>query len=161
MKRETAVDFPGTSRVHIALAVTDLERSRRFYELLLGVPPSKVRDGYAKFEPRDPSINLTLNAVVSLGARQAAPAHFGIQVRTTEAVREAIEKLNGAGLATDVESGTTCCYAVQDKVWVDDPDGNSWEVFVVTEADTEQHSVGSPRGGAPDEAASGPSKGCC
>ena len=131
----TAIDFPGESRIHVGLAVTDLARSKAFYEILLGVAPAKERPGYAKFEPADPSVNLTLNEVATSERPSAAAMHYGVQVRSTEAVQEAIERFERAGLATSVEKDTTCCYAVQDKVWVEDPDGHRWEVFVVTEAD--------------------------
>ena len=130
-----ALDFPGPSRIHLALPVTDLERSLAFYETLLGVAPTKVRLGYAKFEPRDPSVNLTLNRVAD-GAGPSSPVgHYGVQVKSTEAVLAARRRLERAGLATSVQENTTCCYAVQDKVWVVDPDGHRWEVFVVLEAD--------------------------
>lgn len=138
MKENTAVQFPGNSRIHVALAVADLSRSRAFYETLLGVPPSKERPGYVKFEPNDPTVNLTLNEVEKATAPGSLPTHFGIQVKSTEAVAAAIERLEQAGLKTAVEEQTTCCYAVQDKVWATDPDGNQWEVFVVLEADADQ-----------------------
>jgi catechol 2,3-dioxygenase-like lactoylglutathione lyase family enzyme len=138
MKEETAVLFPGNNRIHVALAATDLVRSRAFYETLLGVPPSKERPGYVKFEPVDPSVNLTLNEVEKIEANESLPTHFGIQVKSTEAVTAAIQRMEKAGLKTSVEENTTCCYAVQNKVWATDPDGNQWEVFVVLEADADQ-----------------------
>ncbi len=138
MNGQSAIDFPGNSRVHIGLAVTDLERSRAFYETLLGVPPTKERPGYVKFELQDPSVNLTLNEVHEAPNVGKAPTHYGIQVKTTQAVQDAIARLSGAGLRTTVEENTTCCYAVQDKVWVADPEGNQWEIFVVLDADANQ-----------------------
>ena len=134
MNRQSAVDFPGKRRIHIGLAVTDLERSRFFYQTLLGVAPSKERPGYVKFEPADPSVNLTLNEVKENGHVGGPPTHYGVQVKSQQAVQDAMERLKAGGLPTSVEENTTCCYAVQDKVWVTDPDGNQWEVFVVLEA---------------------------
>ena len=138
MNGRSAVDFPGKSRVHIALAVADLQHSRAFYETLLGVPPTKERPGYVKFEPQDPSVNLTLNEVSTANAIDKPATHYGIQVKSTQAVQDAISRLSNAGLETAVEENTTCCYAVQDKVWVADPEGNQWEVFVVLDADASQ-----------------------
>ena len=138
MNAQSSVEFPGNSRVHIALAVNHLQRAREFYETLLGVTPTKVRPGYVKFEPQDPSVNLTLNEVENRQLDQTFPSHFGIQVKSTNVVEEAISRLTAAGLETSVEQNTTCCYAVQDKVWVSDPDGNRWEVFVVLDADAKQ-----------------------
>lgn len=137
----SGASFPGNSRPHIALAAADLVRSTDFYRALLGEGPTKERPGYVKFEPREPSLNLTLNEV---GARvpQGAgmPAHYGIQVKSALAVREARSRLEQAGIVTRLEEHTTCCYAVQDKVWATDPDGNAWEVFVVTETDADSRS---------------------
>ena len=137
MNKQSAVNFPGSNRVHIALAVRDLERSRTFYETLLGVPPTKERAGYVKFEPQDPSVNLTLNEVDDANRIPQPTMHYGIQVKGTQAVQEAIDRFSEAGLKTRVEENTTCCYAVQDKVWVADPEGNQWEIFVVLEADAD------------------------
>ncbi|MGB0910314.1 MAG: ArsI/CadI family heavy metal resistance metalloenzyme [Nitrospirales bacterium] len=139
MNTQSAIKFPGSSRIHIALAVTNLTRSRTFYETLLGVPPAKERPGYVKFEPQDPSINLTLNEVDKVNSSNQRTMHYGIQVKSSQEVQEAITRLSKAGLQTRVEEQTTCCYAVQDKVWVADPEGNQWEIFVVLEADAKQH----------------------
>jgi catechol 2,3-dioxygenase-like lactoylglutathione lyase family enzyme len=135
MRTESAVDFPGKYRLHVALTVSDLQASKRFYELLLGVSPSKERPRYAKFEPTDPSVNLTLNEIDGQVAVEGGSAHFGVQVKTIGEVHAAIERFKQAGIETITEEGTTCCYAVQDKMWAVDPDGHKWEVFVVLQAD--------------------------
>ncbi|MEK6277021.1 MAG: ArsI/CadI family heavy metal resistance metalloenzyme [Actinomycetota bacterium] len=119
-------------RPHLALTVTDVERSLPFYRALFGVEPSKVRAGYAKFEVPDPALNFTLNQ----GDRRdglGAFNHAGIQVGSTDDVLRARARLVEAGLATFDEMDTTCCYAKQDKIWVRDPDGAPWEVFVTHE----------------------------
>ena len=134
----SAIDFPGLSRIHIGLAVRDLERSKRFYQTLFGQAPTKERPGYAKFEPTEPSVNLSLNQADRGVASRALPAHYGIQLKSWAAVSEASERLRAAGLEPRIEEQTTCCYAVQDKAWLRDPDGNQWEVFVVTDADARQ-----------------------
>jgi catechol 2,3-dioxygenase-like lactoylglutathione lyase family enzyme len=128
-------------RPHLAITVTDVERSLRFYEALFGTAPEKVRDGYAKFSVADPALNFTLNQ----GPREGLGAfnHAGIQVASTADVLEAKERLVAAGLATFDEMDTTCCYARQDKIWVRDPDGTPWEVFT-THADTEHAGDGGP-----------------
>jgi len=138
MNNQSAINFPGSSRVHIALAVRDLERSRTFYETLLGVPPTKERPGYVKFEPQDPSVNLTLNEVDEANSTSQPTMHYGVQVKTPHAVQEAIIRFSEAGMKTLIEENTTCCYAVQDKVWVADPEGNQWEIFVVLKADADE-----------------------
>jgi catechol 2,3-dioxygenase-like lactoylglutathione lyase family enzyme len=117
-------------RPHLAINVSDIERSIPFYEALLGVAPAKVRPGYAKFEGTAPSLNLTLNERArdwGLGAFN----HAGIEVDSTDDVLAAQLRLKQAGLATFDELDTTCCYARQDKIWVHDPDGTPWEVFAV------------------------------
>jgi catechol 2,3-dioxygenase-like lactoylglutathione lyase family enzyme len=126
-------------RPHLAINVTDVERSIPFYEALFGSAPEKVKPGYAKFSVADPALNFTLNQGerVDLGALN----HAGIQVGSTEDVLAAKDRLVGAGLATFDEMDTTCCYARQDKIWVRDPDGTPWEVFA-THEDTPEAGAG-------------------
>jgi predicted enzyme related to lactoylglutathione lyase len=118
-------------RPHLALTVTDVERSIPFYEALFGIAPEKVKDGYAKFSVADPALNFTLNQ--GERAELGAFNHAGIQVASTDEVLAAKLRLVKAGLATFDEMDTTCCYARQDKIWVHDPDGTPWEVFATHE----------------------------
>jgi catechol 2,3-dioxygenase-like lactoylglutathione lyase family enzyme len=123
----------GVLKAHVALNVKDVERSIEFYRRMLGLEPCKVRRGYAKFDVAQPPLNLTLNE--RAGAAGGALSHMGIQVVSTADVLAARERWRAAGLETFDEMGTSCCYAVQDKTWVADPDGNEWEAFVVLEDD--------------------------
>jgi predicted enzyme related to lactoylglutathione lyase len=119
-------------RPHLALTVSDVERSIPFYEALFGVAPEKTKPGYVKFSVAEPALNFTLNQ----GDRSEALGafnHAGIQVGSTDDVLAARLRLQKAGLAAFDELDTTCCYARQDKIWVHDPDGTPWEVFAVHE----------------------------
>jgi len=118
-------------KAHLALNVHDVERSIEFYQKLLGIKPSKVRTGYAKFDVQNPPLNLTLNE--KKFAERGALSHLGIQVASTNDVLAMREQWLASGLLTRDEMQTSCCYALQDKTWVKDPDGNEWEVFVVLE----------------------------
>ena len=118
-------------KAHLALNVKDVARSIEFYKKMLGIEPSKVRTGYAKFDVQNPPLNLTLNQVPF--NERGALSHLGIQVSSTDDVLRVRENWIEAGLITRDEMQTDCCYAVQDKTWVHDPDGNEWEVFVVLE----------------------------
>ncbi len=120
-----------TLKAHLALNVKDVTQSIDFYQRMLGLEPSKVRTGYAKFDVENPPLNLTLNQVAFEG--KGALSHLGIQVATTEDVGAMRTRWENEGLAAREEMQTTCCYALQDKAWVNDPDGNEWEVFVVLE----------------------------
>jgi len=120
-----------TLKAHLALNVNNVENSLEFYKKMFGIEPSKVRTGYAKFDVNDPPLNLTLNQVPFNGP--GALSHLGIQVASTEDVLAMRSRWETAGLTAREEMQTTCCYAVQDKAWVNDPDGNEWEVFVVLE----------------------------
>ena len=118
-------------KAHLALRVRNVEQSIDFYRRMFGVEPSKVRTGYAKFDVHNPPLNFTLNQGTLTD--RGALSHLGIQVRSTEDVLAMRQKWTEAGLETRDEMRTNCCYAVQDKTWVSDPDGNEWEVFVVLE----------------------------
>jgi catechol 2,3-dioxygenase-like lactoylglutathione lyase family enzyme len=118
-----------TLKAHLALNVRNVEQSIEFYKKMLGLEPSKVRTGYAKFDVQNPPLNLTLNQH-SFNERGAL-SHLGIQVASTADVLRMREKWADSGLITRDEMQTNCCYATQDKTWVRDPDGNEWEVFVV------------------------------
>jgi catechol 2,3-dioxygenase-like lactoylglutathione lyase family enzyme len=118
-------------KAHLALNVKDVAVSLEFYRRLLGIEPSKVRTGYAKFDVQNPPLNFTLNQH-SFNERGAL-SHLGIQVASTDDVLAIRERWTDAGLLTRDEMQTSCCYALQDKTWVRDPDGNEWEVFVVLE----------------------------
>ena len=124
-----------TLKTHVALNTARFDESVAFYRAFFGAEPVKHKPGYAKFDLDEPALNFTLNQV------SEAPAlgelnHLGIQVASTEDVVDASRRLVKAGLATREEMGADCCYALQDKVWVRDPDGHGWEVFVVHVGDT-------------------------
>jgi catechol 2,3-dioxygenase-like lactoylglutathione lyase family enzyme len=119
-------------KAHIGINVRNVETSIAFYRSMLGIEPSKVRTGYAKFDVQNPPLNLTLNEVPSLSGAGAL-SHLGIQLATTEDVAAYRERWGNAGLVTRDEMETDCCYARQNKTWVTDPDGNEWEAFVVLE----------------------------
>ncbi len=115
---------------HVSLNVSSIDRAVAFYEKAFGVAVTKRRPGYAKFDLAAPALNLSMVETPRTGVNAS---HFGIQVAGPDDVREAKRRFEAAGLRTATEENTACCYAVQDKVWVEDPDGNSWEVFVVKE----------------------------
>ena len=116
-------------KAHLALNVRNVEQSIEFYRKMLGIEPSKVGPGYAKFDVQNPPLNLTLNQASF--SERGALSHLGIQVSSTEDVMSVRQEWIDAGLITRDEMQTNCCYAVQDKTWVHDPDGNEWEAFVV------------------------------
>ena len=122
-------------KVHVALNVNDVDDSVKFYRAMFGTDPVKYKPGYAKFDLADPGLNLTLNYSGPLESRGALN-HLGVQVTSTDDVFAAKSRLEQAGLVTFDEMGTDCCYALQDKVWVTDPNGYRWEFFVVNIADT-------------------------
>jgi len=121
-------------KVHVALNTPRFDESVRFYRTFLGLEPVKHKPGYAKFDVAEPALNLTLNASADVGA--GALNRLGIQVASTAAVKAAAVRLKNEGLATFEEADVDCCYALQDKIWVTDPNGYKWEVFVVKVGDT-------------------------
>ncbi len=120
-------------KAHLAINVRDVSESIAFYKKMFGIEPSKVRTGYAKFDVQEPPLNFTLNQV-PFGERGAL-SHLGIQVASTDDVVTMREGWKERGLSPRDEMQTDCCYALQDKAWVSDPDGNEWEVFTVIEDD--------------------------
>jgi len=121
------------SRVQLALNVSDVDAAVEFYSKLFGTEPAKRRPGYANFAIAEPPLKLVLiEAPEGRGTGVAgALNHLGVEVDTAEEVQAATRRLAGEGLAPVVQESTTCCYAVQDKAWVDDPDGAPWEVYTV------------------------------
>lgn len=126
---------------HLAINVRDVESSIDFYKKMFGIEPSKVRTGYAKFDVQSPSLNFTLNQVPFESS--GALSHLGIQVASTDDVKAVRSRWQEAGLTPREEMQTTCCYALQDKAWVNDPDGNEWEVFTVIEDNLSEEVQGS------------------
>ncbi|MFF4259417.1 ArsI/CadI family heavy metal resistance metalloenzyme [Streptomyces sp. NPDC001663] len=153
------------SRVQLALRVPDLNASVAFYSKLFGTEPAKLRDGYANFAVTEPPLKLVL--IEGPAGEVTRMDHLGVEVDSTEAVHAATSRLNEAGLATDVEDDTTCCYALQDKVWVHGPGQEPWEVYVVkADADTLAKQQGSTCCAGPAEADTGSKEpavagGCC
>jgi catechol 2,3-dioxygenase-like lactoylglutathione lyase family enzyme len=128
--RRCATEEETVSRVQLALRVADLEAAVDFYTRLFGTAPAKRRPGYANFAVAEPPLKLVL-----LEGEAGEPTrmdHLGVEVPSTDEVTAATTRLAEAGLATRVEDNTTCCYAVQDKVWVTGPGGEPWEVYTVT-----------------------------
>ncbi len=121
-------------KAHLAIKVRNVEESTEFYKKMFCIEPSKVRTGYAKFDVQNPPLNFTLNQAQFEGiSGGGALSHLGIQVASTEDVLAMRERWVEQGLITRDEMDTNCCYALQDKTWVRDPDNNEWEVFVVKE----------------------------
>ena len=116
------------SRVQLALNVSDLDAAVAFYTSLFATPPAKLRPGYANFAIADPPLKLVL--IEGHGA-PGTLNHLGVEVGSTDDVNAATQRLSAEGLACATEDEVSCCYAVQDKVWVDAPDGEPWEVYTV------------------------------
>lgn len=121
------------SRVQLALNVADMDEAVAFYSKLFDTVPAKRRPGYANFAIADPPLKLVL--IENPGERGDGTAgalnHLGVEVETAGEVAAAQQRLAAEGLETDTQEATTCCYALQDKVWVNDPDGAPWEVYTV------------------------------
>ena len=116
------------SRVQLALNVSNLSEAIDFYSKLFGCEPAKIRDGYANFAVTEPPLKLVL---IEKPDEAGTLNHLGVEVESTDHVQSAIARLQGQGMDTLVEDETTCCYAVQDKVWVDGPDAEKWEIYTV------------------------------
>jgi catechol 2,3-dioxygenase-like lactoylglutathione lyase family enzyme len=123
------------SRIQLALNVDDLEQSIAFYTSLFGTEPAKVKPGYANFAVAEPALKLVL---IENPGRGGSLNHLGVEVPDTDAVDSEQRRLAGAGLASIDERDSTCCYAKQDKFWVEGaPNGERWEVYTVLQ-DTQE-----------------------
>lgn len=139
------------ARVQLALNVSDLHKAIDFYGKLFAAEPAKVRPGYANFAIAEPPLKLVL---IEGRAEAGSLNHLGVEVETTDQVTATTARLSAQGLATATEDEVSCCYAVQDKVWVEAPDGEPWEVYTVL-ADTEHPA------GELSSADAGTGAGCC
>lgn len=116
------------SRVQLALNVSNIEEAVEFYRKLLGTEPAKRRPGYANFAVAEPPLKLVL---IENPEAAGSLNHLGIEVETSDEVVAAGDRLKQVGLATKPEHQVDCCYAIQDKVWVHDPNGAPWEIYTV------------------------------
>ncbi len=116
------------SRVQLALNVSDLDAAVDFYTRLFGEKPAKLKSDYANFAIAEPPLKLVLIAGHGAGGTLN---HLGVEVESTEEVAKANHRLEEANLETALEQNSACCYALQDKVWVHDPDQAPWEIYTV------------------------------
>jgi catechol 2,3-dioxygenase-like lactoylglutathione lyase family enzyme len=132
------------ARVQLALNVSDIDASVAFYAKLFGTEPAKRRPGYANFAITEPPLKLVLieNRAARGAGRMGALNHLGVEVGTPQEVHAATGRLSGEGLSTALQESTTCCFSVQDKVWVNDPDGAPWEYYTVLADASDQVGLG-------------------
>jgi catechol 2,3-dioxygenase-like lactoylglutathione lyase family enzyme len=160
LQRESALAM---ARVQLAINVTDVDAAVAFYSKLFNAEPAKRRPGYANFAISEPPLKLVL---IESAAGAATLNHLGVEVSSTEEVVATTRRLADEGVETAVEDGVECCYALQDKVWVSDPDGAPWEVYtVLADADAGHTSTlrvnGTCGAGACATDASGAAAPCC
>ncbi len=155
------------SRVQLALNVADIDEAVAFYSKLFGTEPSKIRPGYANFAIAEPPLKLVL--IEDHAKDPGTLNHLGVEVASREAVADAVARLEEEGLETAAEGEVACCYALQDKVWVNGPGGVPWEIYTVL-ADVEMPEgalrVAGPEAAvccdaAPDLAHASDASGCC
>lgn len=135
-------------KTHVSLNVGNVKNSVDFYKKMFGIEPLKIKPDYAKFDVANPSLNLTMNQIKF--EKGGSLSHLGLQVETTEEVLAMSRRWIENGLITLDEMQTECCYALQDKTWVSDPDGNRWEVFVVL-GDTQEKDIAASACCAPSQ----------
>jgi catechol 2,3-dioxygenase-like lactoylglutathione lyase family enzyme len=126
------------SRLQLALNVSNLDESVEFYSKFFKTMPAKIRPGYANFAIAEPPLKLVL---FENSGDPGTINHLGVEVFSTDEVVEATRYLANEGFETDIEDGTICCHALQDKVWVDGPDGSRWEVYTVLADANESSSI--------------------
>jgi catechol 2,3-dioxygenase-like lactoylglutathione lyase family enzyme len=136
-------------RLHVHVAVDNLQTSIGFYSTLFAATPSVVKDDYAKWMLDDPRVNFAISA---RDGRTQGVDHLGIQVESDDELRELSGRLKSAGETTRDQEATTCCYAQSNKAWVNDPSGIRWETFFT---------FGEATAYGEDEPAAAPQSGCC
>jgi catechol 2,3-dioxygenase-like lactoylglutathione lyase family enzyme len=160
MHRQISILLEATmSRVQLALNVSDMDEAVEFYSKLFDTEPAKRRPGYANFAIADPPLKLVLmEDVMDRGqGTSGALNHLGVEVETPDEVTDATGRLSNKAMATALEERTTCCYAVQDKVWVSDPDGAPWEIYtVLADAPADSGLAGDGSCCVPEAATGGP-----
>jgi catechol 2,3-dioxygenase-like lactoylglutathione lyase family enzyme len=119
---------PTVSRLQLALNVDDIDEAVTFYSRLFNAEPAKRRPGYANFALDEPALKLVL---IENPGNGGSLNHLGVEVASSDEVVAATRRYAELGLSTRVEDGTTCCYALQDKVWVTGPSGEPWEIYTV------------------------------
>ena len=128
-------------RFHISLNVADLSKSVAFFRTLFGMEPAKLRADYAKFEPNDPPLVLSLEPAKEV-ARGGALNHLGFRMPDARSLVAMQERLERAGMRTKREEGVECCYAKQTKFWVNDPDNTLWELYVLEDDHLDHRGAG-------------------
>jgi catechol 2,3-dioxygenase-like lactoylglutathione lyase family enzyme len=118
------------SRIQLALNVSNIDSAVAFYSKLFGAEPAKIRPGYANFAIAEPALKLVL---IENAETAGTLNHLGVEIETSEEVKVALDRLNQSGLVTTLQENVDCCYALQDKGWIEDPDGAPWEIYTVLE----------------------------
>jgi uncharacterized glyoxalase superfamily protein PhnB len=147
-----------TSKLHVSLDVNNVEESVKFYSVLFGAQPTKSKPGYAKFDLETPAVNFTMQQTSHCCLQGLS--HMGLRLESTEQVMAFKDRLNAAGLKTEEEMNTTCCYAAQDKVWVTDPTGYRWEIYVF-KGDSDNATVTCAECGHDEQQPAAGSSTCC
>lgn len=123
MKKEETL----APRTHVGIHVSDIEKTVEFYTKFFGIAPTKIKANYAKYELKSPS--LVISFVVDKDKVKSNFGHLGIQVYSEDELKRKFETIKSVGLNYVEENKVSCCYALQDKFWVTDPDGIKWEVY--------------------------------
>ena len=124
-------------RIHISLKTSDLDRARSFYERLFGAPPSKTRSDYFNYRLDAPPLHLALTQTGQSEELKSGTSHYGIELNDHEQLKTWTQRLDQSDIAYRAQPNASCCYALGDKIWVSDPEGNEWEIWVRTGESTE------------------------
>ncbi|WP_280254325.1 ArsI/CadI family heavy metal resistance metalloenzyme [Nocardia abscessus] len=145
------------SRIQLALNVDDIDQAVRFYSTLFNAEPAKRKPGYANFAIAEPPVKLVL---IENPGHGGSVNHLGVEVETSDQVHAEIARLSEAGLFTEEQIATTCCFATQDKVWVTAPDAERWEVYTVL-ADSDTFGTAPELAGAAEVSDADAVQACC